>query len=235
MSAEILIVEDDSSINNMMCEALTKHGFSCTQAFSGTEGLLNIQNKNFDIAIFDLMMPGLTGEELLAKIREFTKLPVIVVSAKVDVDSRLNLLDLGADDYLVKPFEVRELIARVEVQLRHLEDRRNGAGSDDGESEEIISAKDMQLNKLTYEVTLKGEELPLTRQEYKILELLITHPTKVFTKQEIFEFAWNETYFSEDKTINVHVSNIRSKIKKITDDEYIDTVWGIGFRLAKFK
>lgn len=233
MSAEILIVEDDSSINNMMCEALTKHGFSCTQAFSGTEGLLNIQNKTFDLAIFDLMMPGLTGEELLAKIREFTKLPVIVVSAKVDVDSRLNLLDLGADDYLVKPFEIRELIARVEVQLRHLEDRRNGAT--DSQSEDLITVKDMVLNKATYEVTLNGEELPLTRQEYKILELLITHPTKVFTKQEIFEFAWNETYFSEDKTINVHVSNIRSKIKKITEDEYIDTVWGIGFRLAKLK
>lgn len=232
MSTEILIVEDDSSINNMMCEALTKHGFSCTQAFSGTEGLLNIQNREFDLAIFDLMMPGLTGEELLKKIREFTKLPVIVVSAKVDVDSRLNLLDLGADDYLVKPFEVRELIARVEVQLRHLEDRRNGS---EEKEDDIIVVKDMSLNKATYEVELKGEPLPLTRQEYKILELLITHPTKVFTKQEIFEFAWNETYFSEDKTINVHVSNIRTKIKKITDDEYIDTVWGIGFRLAKFK
>lgn len=232
MSSEILIVEDDSSINNMMCEALTKHGFSCTQAFSGTEGLLNIQNREFDLAIFDLMMPGLTGEELLKKIREFTKLPVIVVSAKVDVDSRLNLLDLGADDYLVKPFEVRELIARVEVQLRHLEDRRNGS---EEKEDDIIVVKDMSLNKATYEVELKGEPLPLTRQEYKILELLITHPTKVFTKQEIFEFAWNETYFSEDKTINVHVSNIRTKIKKVTDDEYIDTVWGIGFRLAKFK
>lgn len=229
MSAEILIVEDDLNINNMMCEALTKHGFSCTQAFSGTEGLLNIQNKKFDLAIFDLMMPGLTGEMLLTKIREFTKLPVIVVSAKVDVDSRLNLLQLGADDYLVKPFEVRELIARVEVQLRHLERQ----GDADAE-QDIITVRDLKFNKQTYEVEVKGEHVPFTRQEYKIMELLVTHPTKVFTKQEIFEYAWNETYFSEDKTINVHISNIRSKLKKHTDDEYIDTVWGIGFRLAKF-
>ncbi len=228
MSAEILIVEDDSSINNLMAEALSKHGFNCTQAFSGTEGLLNIQNRKFDLAIFDLMMPGLSGEELLTKIREFTKLPVIVVSAKVDVDSRLSLLELGADDYLVKPFEVRELIARVEVQLRHLEQMQGADSSDD-----IIEVKKLKLNKATYEVELEGVGVPLTRQEYKIIELLMMYPTKVFTKQEIFEYAWNETYFAEDKTINVHISNIRTKFKKITNDEYIDTVWGIGFRLAK--
>ncbi|MBO7452735.1 MAG: response regulator transcription factor [Clostridiales bacterium] len=228
--AKILIVEDDANINNMVCEALTKNGFECTQSFSGTEGLLNFKASEFDLAILDLMMPGMTGEELTAKIRETSKIPIIITSAKSELDSRVNLLSTGADDYLVKPFEVKELIARVEVQLRHLSSvpEQTSGGEDD-----ILTFKDMELNRSTFEVKVKGTEIQLTRQEYKILELFMLHPTKVFSKQDIFEYAWDEYYIGEDKTINVHISNIRTKIKKITDDEYIDTVWGIGFRLAK--
>ena len=227
--AKILIVEDDANINNMVCEALTKNGFECTQSFSGTEGLLNFNAGSFDLAILDLMMPGMTGEELTAKIRETSKIPIIITSAKSELDSRVNLLSTGADDYLVKPFDVKELIARVEVQLRHVTE---GAGAASG-SDEKLTFMDMELNKSTFEVKVKGQEIQLTRQEYKILELFMLHPTKVFSKQDIFEYAWDEYYIGEDKTINVHISNIRTKIKKITDDEYIDTVWGIGFRLAK--
>ena len=228
--AKILIVEDDANINNMVCEALTKNGFECTQSFSGTEGLLNFKANQFDLAILDLMMPGMTGEELTAKIRETSKIPIIITSAKSELDSRVNLLSTGADDYLVKPFDVKELIARVEVQLRHLTE---GASAGASEGDNKLTFKDMELNKSTFEVFVKGQEIQLTRQEYKILELFMLHPTKVFSKQDIFEYAWDEYYIGEDKTINVHISNIRTKIKKITDDEYIDTVWGIGFRLAK--
>ncbi len=228
--AKILIVEDDANINNMVCEALTKNGFECTQSFSGTEGLLNFKANQFDLAILDLMMPGMTGEELTAKIRETSKIPIIITSAKSELDSRVNLLSTGADDYLVKPFDVKELIARVEVQLRHLTE---GASAATAGGDDKLTFKDMELNKSTFEVFVKGQEIQLTRQEYKILELFMLHPTKVFSKQDIFEYAWDEYYIGEDKTINVHISNIRTKIKKITDDEYIDTVWGIGFRLAK--
>jgi len=228
--AKILIVEDDANINNMVCEALTKNGFECTQSFSGTEGLLNFKASEFDLAILDLMMPGMTGEELTAKIRETSKIPIIITSAKSELDSRVNLLSTGADDYLVKPFEVKELIARVEVQLRHLSSVPEQAS---GGEDDKLTFKDMELNRSTFEVKVKGTEIQLTRQEYKILELFMLHPTKVFSKQDIFEYAWDEYYIGEDKTINVHISNIRTKIKKITDDEYIDTVWGIGFRLAK--
>ena len=228
--AKILIVEDDANINNMVCEALTKHGFECTQSFSGTEGLLNFKASEFDLAILDLMMPGMTGEELTAKIRETSKIPIIITSAKSELDSRVNLLSTGADDYLVKPFDVKELIVRVEVQLRHA---TAGGGDQASEGEDKLKFKDMELDRSTFEVTVKGEEISLTRQEYKILELFMLHPTKVFSKQDIFEYAWDEYYIGEDKTINVHISNIRTKIQKITDDEYIDTVWGIGFRLAK--
>ena len=228
--AKILIVEDDANINNMVCEALTKNGFEYTQSFSGTEGLLNFKANQFDLAILDLMMPGMTGEELTAKIRETSKIPIIITSAKSELDSRVNLLSTGADDYLVKPFDVKELIARVEVQLRHLTE---GASAGASGGDDKLTFKDMELNKSTFEVFVKGQEIQLTRQEYKILELFMLHPTKVFSKQDIFEYAWDEYYIGEDKTINVHISNIRTKIKKITDDEYIDTVWGIGFRLAK--
>ena len=227
--AKILIVEDDANINNMVCEALTKYGFECTQSFSGTEGLLNFKAAEFDLAVLDLMMPGMTGEELTSKIRETSKIPIIITSAKSELDSRVNLLSTGADDYIVKPFDVKELIARIEVQLRH------SAGSADASagSSEKLTFKDMELDRSTFEVKVKGTEIQLTRQEYKILELFMLHPTKVFSKQDIFEYAWDEYYIGEDKTINVHISNIRTKIKKITEDEYIDTVWGIGFRLAK--
>ncbi|MCQ2532812.1 MAG: response regulator transcription factor [Saccharofermentans sp.] len=229
---KVLIVEDDESINNLIRVALTKHGLACTQAFSGTEGLLNFKADKFDLIILDLMMPGMTGEDLTHAIRETSKVPIIVVSAKSSVDSKIDLLAMGADDFLGKPFDIKELIARVDVQLRHVGD---GFVSEESTGDNLLVSRDLELNQDTFEAFVCGQELTLTRQEYKILELFMRYPNKVFSKQEIFEYAWNECYIGEDKTINVHISNIRSKIKKITDEEYIDTVWGIGFRLAKGK
>ena len=227
----ILIVEDDSSINNLIYDALKKHGCDCVQAYSGTEGILNFKNAEFDLVILDLMMPGMTGEELTRQIREINKTPVIVVSAKCSTESRIDLLAMGADDFLSKPFDVKELLARVDVQLRHL----SYSGKEEEEQTDEMRYKDLVLNRSTYEAVLCGKDLQLTRQEYKILELFMLYPSKVFSKQEIYEYAWNDYYMGEDKTINVHISNIRSKMKKITQDEYIDTVWGIGFRLSKQK
>lgn len=226
----ILVVEDDASINGLICEALTKNGQSCISAYSGTEGLLNFRTGKFDLIIMDLMMPGMTGEELTRAIREESKIPIIIVSAKNSVDSKIDLLAMGADDYLGKPFELKELIARVEVQLRHLSD-----GSHAESQKKQIRCRELLLDGEMYEVSVNGTPLNLTRQEYKILELFMLYPNKVFSKQEIYEYAWNDYYIGEDKTINVHISNIRSKIKKVTDMEYIDTVWGIGFRLSKGK
>ena len=225
----ILIVEDDSSINNLIYDALKKHGCDCVQAYSGTEGILNFKKAEFDLVILDLMMPGMTGEELTRRIREINKTPIIVVSAKCSTESRIDLLAMGADDFLSKPFDVKELLARVDVQLRHL----SYSGKEEEEQTDEMKYTDLVLNRSTYEDVLCGKDLQLTRQEYKILELFMLYPSKVFSKQEIYEYAWNDYYMGEDKTINVHISNIRSKMKKITQDEYIDTVWGIGFRLSK--
>lgn len=225
---EILIVEDDATINGLIKEALTKHGCNCTQAFSGTEGLLVFKSKKFDLVILDLMMPGMSGEELLASMRKESHVPAIVVSAKGDTDTRIDLLKSGADDFLVKPFEVKELIARVDVQLRH---KAEGYGASDDSVK--LHFKDLTLDSEKYEVCVGDTPVVLTRQEFKILELFMKYPTKVFSKQQIYEYAWNDFYIGEDKTINVHISNIRSKLKKISNEEYIETVWGIGFRLMK--
>lgn len=230
MAARILIVEDDVNINNLITEALSKQGHNCTQAYSGTEGLLNFKNGEFDLVCLDLMMPGMDGSTLTKSIRETSNVPIIVISAKSSVDSKVDLLKMGADDFIGKPFELKELIARVDVQLRRGNNSSNSS-SEGGMS--VIEYKDLVLNFDTYDVTVKGEEVGLTRQEYKILELFLKNPNKVFSKQEIYEYAWNDIYIGEDKTINVHISNMRTKLKKLSDEDYIDTIWGIGFRLAK--
>ena len=227
---KILIIEDDTDINNLTAEALKKAGYESTQAFSGTEGLLYIEREPFSLVIMDLMLPGLSGEELLPKIREKQDIPVIVISAKDSIDSKVNLLTSGAEDYLTKPFDIQELIARVGVQIRRFSREFSGGGSPEAD---VLTFKEMELDMDSYSVSVCGKPLDLTRQEFKILELLLLHPNKVFSKQDIYDYAWDDIYLGEDKTINVHISNIRKKLKSVTEEEYIETVWGIGFRLKK--
>lgn len=222
----ILIIEDDTDINNVISETLTKAGYHCTQAFSGTEALMCLERETFALAVMDLMLPGLSGESLLPKLKEIQQIPVIVVSAKDSLDSKVNLLTSGAEDYLTKPFEIQELVARVGVQIRRF------AGDDDT-SAKMLKYKDLILNQESFTASVNGTEIPLTKQEFKILKLLLSHPNKVYSKQDIYDYAWDDIYIGEDKTINVHISNIRKKLKAVTEEEYIETVWGIGFRLAK--
>lgn len=221
----ILIVEDDTNINNMLKEALTKEGFTCEQAFSGTEArmLLGMPEKSYDLILLDLMLPGLSGEELLSNIREKGNLPVIVLTAKDTLDEKIELLTRGADDYITKPFEIREVVARIHVQLRHAMQEQEKS---------VLTHRGMKLQKDTFQISVDGQEIPkITKQEFAILELLMKHPKQVFSKEDIFEYAWNEPYMGETKTLDVHISNIRKKIKSITQEEYIETVWGIGYRL----
>lgn len=219
----VLIVEDEEYISELMKEALSNVGYECTQAFSATEAILCLKQSSYSLVLLDLMLPGMKGEEFLKKIKPRVKTPVIVVSAVEDTDRKVELFKLGAEDYITKPFNIKELVARVAVQIR-----RSGAA----EEEEVLEHKSLSLNRGTYEVKIKEKELNLTRQEFKILELLLSHPNKVFSKQDIYEYAWDEYYVGEDKTINVHISNIRNKLKKLSNEEYIDTIWGIGFKLS---
>ena len=243
----ILIVEDDININNLLYEVLMKAGYTCEQAFSGTEAklLLDIKEKAYTLVLLDLMLPGASGEEVLKEIRKQGRLPVIVLTAKDSIDDKIGVLTDGADDYITKPFEIREVLARIQVQLRHIEAETKSEAETEAETEVIIRAgiqegqgsgrlefRDMVLTRTTFEVSIGGRVLPkITKQEFAILELLLKNPKQVFSKEDIFEYAWDEPYMGETKTLDVHISNIRKKIKTVTPDEYIETIWGIGYRL----
>lgn len=220
---KILIVEDDVNINNLLKEALSQKGYTCGQAFSGTEAALWLEKESWMLVLLDLMLPGMTGEEVLQLIRRQGDTPVIVLTAKDAMEEKLDLLTSGADDYITKPFDINEVIARVQIQLRH-------AGQE--AEPDRIECGGITLDDKTYQIWVDGQEiLHLTRQEYAILELLIRHPKQVFRKEAIFTYAWEEEYMGETKTLDVHISNIRKKLKAVTDKEYIQTVWGIGYRL----
>lgn len=237
----ILIVEDDININNLLCEVLRKAGYMCEQAFSGTEAklLLDIKERAYTLVLLDLMLPGASGEEVLKEIRKQGRLPVIVLTAKDSIDDKIGVLTDGADDYITKPFEIREVLARIQVQLRHIEaeteaetEVKTKAGIQEGQGSGRLEFRDMVLIRSTFEVSIGGRVLPkITKQEFAILELLLKNPKQVFSKEDIFEYAWDEPYMGETKTLDVHISNIRKKIKTITPDEYIETIWGIGYRL----
>jgi len=222
--AHILVIEDNNDINNLLKEALNKYNYTCDQAFSGTEARLLFQINKYDLILLDLMLPGIKGENVLQYIRERSDIPVIVITAKDSLDDKIDVLVNGADDYITKPFEIKEVIARIKVQLRHIEKYTNDS--------EVLQHKDIVLNKQDFSVTVLGEKLPkVTKQEYSILELLVRNPKRVFTKEEIFEYAWDEQYMGETKTLDVHISNIRKKLKAVSDIEFIETIWGIGYKL----
>ncbi len=222
---QILIVEDDENINQLLFEALTKEGYFCEQAYSGTEAKRLLAGGQYALVLLDLMLPGMPGEEVLASLREEDQTPVIVLTAKDQLDDKVDLLKGGADDYVTKPFNIEEVLARVQVQMRR---KSQEAPS------QTLSYKDMVIHKDTFQIEIRGVELPkITKQEFAILELLLRHPKKVFSKEEIFEYAWDEVYMGETKTLDVHISNIRKKIKQVTNEGYIETVWGIGYRLQR--
>ncbi len=230
MQNYILIVEDDNEINNMLRDLLRSRGFNTASAFSGTEALLYLKGEAPSAMILDLMLPGMNGEELLKNVKEINpSISVIIASAKDDVNTRVALLRAGADDFVVKPFDTEELLARLEAVLR-----RNGGGAHAAASAtKQLTYKDIVMEPENFKVTVAGSEVALTRREYLILELLVRNPGRVFTKNNIYESVWNEEYLGEDNAVNVHISNIRQKLAKINSEEnYIQTVWGIGFKMG---
>lgn len=228
MQDYILIVEDDNGIHHMMKELLQGNGYEVKSAYSGTEALLYLEKQAPQAVILDLMLPGMMGEELLSEIKKADpETAVIVTSAKDDVQTRVELLRAGADDYMVKPFDTEEFLARLEAALRRC--AKDGRQAEQGKT---LCFKDIVMDTDEHRVTVSGQEISLTKREYFILELLISNPNKVFTKNNIYESVWNEEFAGEDNAVNVHISNIRQKLARINDKEtYIQTVWGIGFKM----
>lgn len=224
---KILIVEDDTDINRLLVRILEKEGYCAVSSFSGTEGELRLSMEHFDLMICDLMLPGMSGEELIQKIRERDHLPIIALTAKGSLDDKVNVLELGADDYMTKPFEALELVARVRAGLR----RSSLTGRKAEKREEPATFRELILDRNTMTATLQHNPLELTAHEFSILLILMESPGKVFSKESLYEAVWKNGYYGEDNTISVHISNIRKKMAKITEEEYIGTVWGIGYRL----
>lgn len=226
MARKILIVEDDSSINHMLQTLLNEEGYETRQAFSGTEALLRLSLEPFDLILLDLMLPGKTGESVFSEVRAVTPIPIIILTAKSEINDKVRLLKQGVDDYITKPFNNAELLARIEAVLR-----RSGGGIYAPADEQILRCGPLQLSLEEMTASMHGKPLGLTRSEFDILRLLMSKPGKVFTKNQIFESVWGYEYMGEENALNTHISNLRKKLARRSPDEWIETVWGLGFKL----
>lgn len=217
----VLIIEDDKTINNLLCSIIKKCGYETDSAENGLDGLEKALTNRYNIILMDLMLPVKTGEEVLREIRSQKTTPVIVISAKSEVYNRIELLKLGADDYITKPFDIDEVILRIKAVLRRTDTQRSSE----------LTFRNMKIDTNSKRVYINNSEIVCTATEYSILELMLSNPQKIFSKRNLFESISGEYYINDDNTMNVHISNLRKKISKVTSEEYIETVYKMGYRL----
>ncbi len=223
MNSTILIIEDDKDINEMLTKLLTNNNYNVLNAYSGTEGVL-VHNDNISLILLDLMLPGKDGEEIIKELKNKNNVPIIVMSAIQDIHKKVDLFDLGANDYITKPFHNEELLARIKVQLR---DKNNFTSN-------ILRFKDIELNKSNFTVSCNNKEVSFAKKEFELLKLLMENENQTLTKSMIFDNIWNDENSADDNTLNVHISKIKNKLKECNPNEdYIETVWSIGYRLKK--
>lgn len=216
----IAIIDDDVPIGDMLSELLTRAGYAVLRAYSGTEALYLLRQQRPDLVLLDLMLPGLSGEEVLPQIKN---IPVIVLSAKADVEDKVSLLLSGAADYMTKPFDTKELLARIAVQLR------KSAQPDAGDT---ITVGKLRLDKLAQSLSVCGAPVKLTRTEYAIIKLLMENPGQVLAKSALLDLISLDTPDCTERSLKQHVSNLRRKLEEHSGTDCIETVWGIGFKLA---
>ena len=216
---KILLVEDNKEIHELIKNVLEKERYIVINAYSGTEALIILEKEKIDLILLDLMLPGINGEEIIKKIKS---IPIIVISAKVSKQDKINSLLIGANDYITKPFDMDELLARVKVQLRINNTSKNND----------LKYKEMTLNCMNHTLILNDQKISLTKTEYNIFQELLLEPNRVVTKSRLIELMSNDTLNFDENSLKVHISNIRKKIKQVTDKEYIESVWGIGFKMV---
>ncbi len=215
----ILIIEDDRDINQLLFDTLSG-SYNIIQCYDGRQALTLLKETPVDLVLSDLMLPVLSGEQLISLIKQIQQVPIIIITAKADVDVLVDVLSLGANDYLAKPFNLKELIARIQVQLRiH-------------DASSVISYKGFVLSTDSFQVTYNNQPLDLLQKEFDLLKLFLLEPSKVHTKATIYEKVWGETYYDDENTINVHMSRLRKKLMDITNQDCIKTVWGLGYKLS---
>ena len=216
---KILIIEDDKSINEMIYDLLKRNKYEPIEAFNPEEALQK-HNKSIDLILLDLMLPKVNGKEIIKKLKKINNCPLIVVSAICDVDMKVLLFDLGADDYITKPFQNKELLARIKLALRH-----NGR-------EEVLHYKDLKLDTENHTAICNETDLELTKNEFELLKLLICNKGQIVTKTVLFDNIWGTKDSADDNTLNVHISKLRNKLKQANpNEEYIETIWKIGYKL----
>lgn len=218
----ILIVEDNTDIHNFIKEVLEKENYHVLNSYSGTETLMILEQKHVDLILLDLMLPGLNGEEIIKKVNN---IPIIVISAKISPEDKVNALLNGANDYIAKPFSTEELLARIQVQLRI---KRN---SKENVRKTELTYKQMVLNQENHTIHIGKDPIYLTKTEYAIVKQLLLNPKQVVTKSKLLDFISQDTLDCDENSLKVHISNIRKKIRKVTEEEYIESVWGIGFKM----
>lgn len=217
----IAIIDDDIHIGDVLEEILRREGYSVLRAYSGTEALYLLAQHRPDLVLLDLMLPGLSGEDVLPHIQG---VPVIILSAKVDVEDKVQLLLDGAVDYITKPFHPQELLARIAVQLRRPQAE---------EAQQVLTVGELSLDPLSRQVTVAGQEVHLTKTEYALLKLFLQHPNQAISKSVILERISLDTPHCTDNSLKQHMSNLRKKLRQASGKEYLQSVWGIGFRLSQ--
>lgn len=222
----ILIVEDNTDIHNLLKEVLENEKYRVLDSYSGTEALMVLEREKVDLILLDLMLPGLNGEDIIKKVKD---IPIIVISAKISPEDKVNALLSGANDYLTKPFSTEELLARIQVQFRIDKDRK------ENRKDLKLTYKQMVLNQENHTVYIGENPIYLTKTEYAIMKQLLLNPKQVVTKSKLLEFISQDTLDCDENSLKVHISNIRKKIRQVTEEEYIESVWGIGFKMYEQK
>lgn len=227
LKAQILLIEDNKTVHKILLEALRKENYDVVSAFDGVQAILQFEQSKVDLVILDLMLPDMDGKNVIEAVRKTSSVPILVVSAKNSDVDKAEMLTVGADDYLSKPFSMLEFNARVHAGIRrfkmtHLEQKQ------------VTKIGDLEFHLANYVFYNHGIEIPLTKKESRILELFFSNPNQIITKKQLYETVWNEPYYDDENVINVHMKRIRNKIEKHPDHpEIIVTVWGIGYQFKQ--
>ena len=229
---KLLLVEDDPEICGMLKKFLEKENFEIITANDGEEACSKFRQETCDLVLLDLMLPKISGMDVLQQIRAQSTVPIIIMSAK-DTDSDITLgLGLGADDYVTKPFSMVQVLARIKANLR----RTGQYAASSPARPSLLTVGELRMNLEDYTVSKLGKEIELTAKEFEILRLLLQNPRKVYTKEQIYSLIWNDAYLGDENAVNVHISRLRNKIEDIPrSPKYVITLWGIGYKSGEFK
>ena len=232
LNEKVLVVDDETSINELIKLDLEFEGYVVESAYDGLEALEKVESFNPDLIVLDVMLPKMNGFDVCKEVNRERSIPVILLTAKTDVIDKVLGLELGADDYLTKPFDNRELLARVKALLRRA---KNGSSQPVPSKDTSIINHEIRIIPEERRVLINETDVRMTPKEFDLLYLLISSPENVFTREDLLEKVWGYDYYGDTRTVDMHIQRIRKKIEKHTDNNYIQTVFGVGYKMRKFE